>query len=89
MNNGCEGKTIKKMRQLPHTQITVSSEEVARDRNQDGALLKTLKYKSLKPTVFQKHRNDLAIMTSNSLNEAHRERHVHLLEAREGIHLEN
>lgn len=89
MNNGREGKTIKKMRPLPHTQITASSEEVARDRNQDGALLKPLKYKSLKPTVFQKHRHDLTIMTSNSLNEAHRERHVHLLEAREGIHLEN
>lgn len=42
-------------------------------------LFKACKYNSLKPTIFQKHRNDLAIMTSNSLNETHRERHVQLL----------
>lgn len=42
-------------------------------------LFKSCKYNSLKPTIFQKHRNDLAIMTSNGLNETHRERHAQLL----------
>lgn len=42
-------------------------------------LFKSLKYNSLKPTIFQKHHNDLAITTSNNLNETHRERHAPLL----------
>lgn len=39
-------------------------------------LFKSCKYNSLKPTIFQRHHNDLAIMTSNSLNETHRERYA-------------
>lgn len=64
-----------------------SSGKVARNGNQDDALLKSLKCEPLKPIILRKHHNDLRITTSNSLNETHRERHEQLLEAREELHL--
>lgn len=42
-------------------------------------LFKSPMYNSLKPTILQKHHNDLPIMTSNSLNETRKEKHEQLL----------
>ena len=81
-----EGKLVKKI--IP---ITASPDH--RSARVAGIklmkLFKSLKYNSLKPTIFQKHRNDLAIMTSNSLNETHRERQAQFLSGGDEIPLEN